>query len=77
MKKWIIVTNKWTYLFLVTIIIGVCKILFYDLTFTNMADIGFQIFVSLMIMAVGVYFFVRFNSYSPWMNPDHPKSKKP
>ena len=42
----------------------------------NLADIGLQLFISLMIMAVGIYLFVRFNSYSAWMNPEHPKPKK-
>lgn len=73
MKKipWIIVTNKWTYLLLLSIPIGLGKILIYDIPEKNVGEI----FISLMIVIIGIYFFVRFNSYSAWMNPDHPKPK--
>ena len=76
MKKWLIVSNKWTYLFLLGIPVGLIKIFGFDLHLENLADIGLQLFISLMIMAVGIYLFVRFNSYSAWMNTEHPKPKK-
>lgn len=76
MKKWLIVVNKWTYLFLLCIPVGLIKIFGFDLHLENLADIGLQLFISLMIMAVGIYLFVRFNSYSAWMNPEYSKPKK-
>lgn len=72
-EKWITVTNKYTYFLLLTIPVAIIKIIFYDLKQINISDIGFQIFLSIIIAILGIYFFVRLNSYSLWMNPNHPK----
>ena len=72
MKKWLNVQNKYTYLFLLTIPIGILKMILMGFR------LGFNLpeFVSsLVIMNIGVYFFVRFNTYSHFYNPDHPKPK--
>lgn len=69
-KSWIIVTNKLTYLLLLTIPCGIIKIFAYDV---KQADSISKIFVSILIMLIGIYLFVRFNSYSHWYNPNHPK----
>lgn len=72
-KKWIVVVNKWTYLFLLGIPVGLIKLFCYDLTLLpNAAAMWTQIFITAMIVVVCVYFFIRFNTYSHWMNPNHP-----
>lgn len=78
-RKCIIVKNKWTYLWLLTIPAGIIKIIFdyqasMAVSIPNMAQFGFDTFVSLIIMIIGIVLFVKMNSYSHWMNPDHPKS---
>lgn len=72
-NKWIVVTNKLTYLLLLTIPVGIIKIIVYDLRKDN---ITLNIFVSILIILIGIYLFVRFNTYSHWCNPNHPKSNK-
>ena len=72
-NKWIVVTNKLTYLLLLTIPVGIIKIIVYDLSKDN---ITLNIFVSILIILIGIYLFVRFNTYSHWYNPNHPKSNK-
>lgn len=71
----IIVTNKLTYLWLITPLIAVIKFLGYDLLFlhTSILTFGFQLLLSMIIAFIGVYFFISFNSYSNWTNPNHPK----
>ncbi len=69
-KSWIIVTNKLTYLLLLLIPCGLVKIFVYDL---KQAQPYSQIFVSILIILIGTYLFIRFNSYSHWYNPNHPK----
>ncbi len=69
-NKWIVVTNKLTYLLLMTIPVGIIKIIVYDLKKDNVA---LNIFVSILIILIGIYLFVRFNTYSHWYNPNHPK----
>lgn len=80
MKKnsWIIVENKATYLFLLVFPIGISKIIYDSIqTFGNkqmtVADYGFSVFLMVILMIGGLYFFVKFNTYSAWMNPNHPK----
>ncbi len=70
----LIVVNKWTYLFLLLPVIGIIKLFLYDIQFLdNILNFGYQLFISILIAIVGIYFFVKFNSRSQWMNPDHPK----
>lgn len=76
MFKDIVVVNKATYLFLLTIPASILKIFFYDINYLgNLLEFGTQLFISLMIAVVGIYFFIRFNTQSYWMNPDHPSKK--
>lgn len=72
-NKWIVVTNKLTYLLLLTIPVGIIKMIVYDL---KKDSITLNIFVSILIILIGIYLFVRFNTYSHWYNPNHPKSYK-
>ena len=69
-KRWIIVTNKLTYLLLLAIPCGLIKIFVYDL---KQVQPYTQIFVSILIIVIGIYLFIIFNSYSHWYNPNHPK----
>ena len=70
-KSWIVVTNKWTYLWLVVAVGAILKIPFYDIQ-SGVVNAG-GIFVSLMIAAVCAYVFIRMNTYNEFYNPDHPK----
>lgn len=77
-KKWIIVTNKLTYVWLLSIPIGIAKFIYDYQSYTmmetqNIMQLGYDTFVSLIIMTIGVGFFIKFNTYSAWMNPNHPK----
>ena len=69
-NKWIMVTNKLTYLLLLTVPVGIIKIIAYDLKKDN---VTLNIFVSILIILIGIYLFIRFNTYSHWYNPNHPK----
>lgn len=79
-KSWLIVTNKWTYLLLLTIPLGLIKII-YDYTNSilisnpNISQFIFDTFISILIIAIGIIFFIKMNTHSNWMNPNHPKSK--
>lgn len=74
-KHWIIVKNKLTYLLLLTVPVGLLKIFLYDINLDNYMNVLEQIFLSIIIVLIGVYLFIRFNSYSHWFNPDHPKPR--
>lgn len=70
----IIVKNKMTYFCLVLPVVAIIKFFAYDLSFLdNIATFGYQLFLSLLIAAIGIYLFISFNTYSHWMNPNHPK----
>ena len=80
MKKnsWIQVTNKKTYLFLLSIPIALIYVIVDGVNLLNqptplLADFITHLFVALVLVIICVYFFVRFNSYSHWYNPNHPK----
>ena len=79
-KKWLIVINKKTYLFLLSIPIALIYIV-YDAVNTfavNDPDIGSFISrtgIVLLLVLICIIFFVKFNTYSHWMNPNHPKPK--
>lgn len=81
MKKrdgWIIVTNKKTYLFLaltlaaLAFVVGDAVYTFVFARGTLESFLG-NCFICAMIGIIGIYFFVRFNTYSHFYNPDHPK----
>ena len=78
-KKWLIVVNKWTYLWLLTIPAGILKIIFdYQASMAiatpNLPQFVFDTFVSILIMLIGMVLFIKMNTYSNWSNPNHPKS---
>lgn len=79
-KKWLIVINKKTYLFLLSIPIALIYIV-YDAVNTfavNDPDIGSfisRIGIVLLLVLICIIFFVKFNTYSHWMNPNHRKPK--
>lgn len=75
--RWIIVVNKKTYLFLAG---AVCCLLYliWDVVMIALSkktgiDLLSDFLVCALISSVCIWFFVRFNSYSRWFNPDHPK----
>lgn len=72
-NKWLIVTNKLTYLLFLTVPIGLLKMFLYDIKFDDMVNMITQIFISIIIAFLGIYFFIKLNSYSEWMNHNHPK----
>ena len=69
------VVNKWTYLYLLLPVVGVIKFLIYDISLftTNIAYFGYHLFISILISVIGIFFFIKFNTRSHWMNPDHPE----
>lgn len=76
-KRWLIVTNKWTYLLLLTIPMGIIKIIFdYNNTIhvsNNVTQFVYDTFISIIIIIIGIILFIKFNTHSNWINPDHPK----
>ncbi len=78
-KKWLIVTNKWTYLWLLSIPVGTIKMIFdYQETMMiknpNLVQFFYDSILSLFIIIIGIIIFIKMNTYSHWMNPNHPKS---
>lgn len=72
-KKWINVTEKWSYLCFIPTIIGILKIIFYDLNISDgIAVIAKEVMISLLLAIIGIYLFIRMNSYSHLFNPNHP-----
>lgn len=71
----LVVVNKWTYLYLLLPVVGVIKFLIYDISLfaTNIANFGYHLFISILISVIGIGFFIKFNTRSHWMNPDHPE----
>lgn len=76
-QKRLIVTKKWTYLLLATVPLGIIKFI-YDYTQyfiaskISLAQFGYETFVSILIILIGVILFVKMNTRSAWMNPNHP-----
>ena len=63
-----------TYLFLTSIPVSITKIV-YDWKMCK-GDLGIFFggaWISVLIMVVGVFFFIKFNTWSLWMNPEHEK----
>lgn len=72
-KKWINVTNRWSYICFIPTIIGLLKIIFYDISLSdNTMMMAKEIMISLLLTIIGIYLFVRMNSYSHLFNPNHP-----
>lgn len=78
--KWIIVVDKRTYLFLVAVAVCVIYLLVNAiLTYVgrrSFMDFAGDLFICFWIAIISIYLFVRFNTYSPFYNPDHPKPEK-
>lgn len=72
---WIIVTEKWTYALLGVVGIAILKFLFYDLMLADIYEKIPQIIFSFIIALCGLYFFIRLNTWSEWLNPNHPRPK--
>ena len=76
-QKRLIVTKKWTYLLLATIPLVIIKFI-YDYTQyfitskIGFAQFGYETFVSILIILIGIILFVKMNTRSAWMNPDYP-----
>lgn len=72
-KKWVNVTNRWTYLCFIPTMAGILKIIFYDFNWTNdLVSFIKELFLSLLLILIGIYLFIRINSYSHLFNPNHP-----
>lgn len=81
MKKnqWIIVKDKKTYLFLLSIPAVIIYLIIDGMNLLSasvpmVTDFITHCFIGLIFMFICIYFFIRFNSYSHIYNPDHPKS---
>lgn len=77
----IVVTSKWSYLLLLSIPFGILKMIFdYQNVFSvanpNVIQFVYDTFISVLIITIGVIMFIKLNTHSNWMNPDHPKSKE-
>lgn len=75
----IVVTNKLTYLFLLSVPVGIIKIIYDYITLSKqenfMSQFAFETFISLIILILGVVAFIKLNTYSAYLNPNHPKEK--
>lgn len=76
----VVVTSKWSYLLLLTISFGIIKMIYdYQNVFSvanpNALQFVYDTFVTVLIIAIGIILFIKFNTHSNWINPDHPKSK--
>lgn len=77
-KSGIVVKNKITYLWLLSIPVGIIKII-YDVNqdlmgaSSNVTQFIYNTFISIIIILIGIYLFIKLNSYSAWLNPNHPK----
>lgn len=66
-KKWINVVDKRTYLYLLLVPLGIV----FAVLGLNNKDMTFGIAAFLCIF-LGIYLFIKDNTYSEWMNPNHP-----
>lgn len=79
-KKWIVVKNKKTYLLLLSIPAALIYIIIHAVHVFSQPNPVVMDFVSdtvlvLFLVLICVIFFIKFNTYSHWMNPNHPKSE--
>ena len=75
-NHWIHVKNKFTYAFLLSIPIGIIFLILdgnklLNQTIPQIATFITHCFITLLLVMICLYFFIRFNSYSPWYNPNH------
>lgn len=68
--NWIVVKDKKQYLWLLALPLGLLKAILFDIHDSQMFN---RLFETVMAVMVCVYFFIRFNSYSQFFNPDHSK----
>lgn len=68
----IVVKNKWTYLLLLLVPVALIKFIAFDFKSGSVIE---NAFVSFLIGFIGIYLFIKMNSHSNWLNPDHPKNK--
>ena len=68
--NWIVVKEKKQYLWLLALPLGLLKAILFDIHDPQMFN---RLFETVMVVMICVYFFIRFNSYSQFFNPDHPK----
>lgn len=80
-NRWLIVQNKATYLFLV--FTGICVLFLLSdayITFTgssqNIGGFIERAGICILLAVISTSLFVKFNTYSHWMNPNHPKPKE-
>lgn len=79
-KGRIIVTNKKTCLFLLAALLCIIflvgdAVYVFVLKRREIADFAADLFICLILSIICIYLFIRFNTYSPLFNPDHPKPK--
>ncbi len=77
---WLVVLDKKTYLFLVSVPLALGYIIYESIiTFSNpnpnVLDFIYKIGFAILLAMICVIFFVKLNSYSHLMNPNHPKHK--
>lgn len=76
-KSSLVVTNKLTYLWLLSIPVALVKTGFdayhaFSKTPPLIGDFIFNVFITLMFLAICISLFVKLNTSSAWLNPDHP-----
>lgn len=75
-NHWIHVKNKTTYAFLLSIPTAIIFLIIDGnklLNPSNPQTTAFitHCFITLLLVMICLYLFIRFNSYSPWYNPNH------
>lgn len=79
-EKWLIVTNKMTYLYLIAgliciILVVIDAVRVFALNKPELINFQGDEMTLLLISGICIYLFVRFNTYSFFYNPEHPKPK--
>lgn len=69
--NWIVIKDKKQYLWLLALPLGLLKAILFDIHDPQMFN---RLFETVMVMMVCIYFFIRFNSYSHFFNPNHSRS---
>ena len=77
-NHWIHVKNKTTYAFLFSIPISIIFLIFDGNKLLNQSNpqtttFITHCFITLLLVMICLYLFIRFNSYSSWYNPNHNK----
>ncbi len=78
-KVEMVVVNKWTYLILVVPVYNIISIMYYSYQFINddasVSVLISDLYIHILILIISIGLFIKFNMYSYWSNPDHPKNK--